>query len=301
MAPRISIVIPTYNRADVLEQTLRGYLQHQKSAPEFELLVVDDGSTDASPRILESLSREFAPRLSVITQQNRGPAAARNRALEKARGEIVYFTGDDIIPSPHLLAEHSKMHTTLAANTVAVLGKIVWSPSHVVTPFMRWLESSGMQFNYGNVADPLHVPPEMFYTSNISLKYDFLARQNPCFDETIRTASWEDVDLGIRLTQQGLQIVYCDGVIAYHQHHTTLRTYARRVRAAGFSHAYVIAKHHLPEKPKTLVTELMKLVLGALGIILPIAKVKHYCYRWILSWHEFLGMQRFRRESKRLA
>lgn len=85
----ISVIIPVYNRREVLPRAIRSVLD-QKPAP-LELLVVDDGSTDG---VSDWLGQEF-PSVTVLRQENQGPAAARNRAIEKARGKWIAFLDSD--------------------------------------------------------------------------------------------------------------------------------------------------------------------------------------------------------------
>src|SRR6267143_4580689 len=81
----VSIIIPTYNRADVISETIDNVFS--QTYKNFELIVVDDGSTDGTPAIL----RKYANRIRVITQKNAGPAAARNRGIEVSGGDIIAF------------------------------------------------------------------------------------------------------------------------------------------------------------------------------------------------------------------
>lgn len=95
---KFSVVIPTYNRAATLRQTLTALMA--QDYPDYEIIVVDDGSTDDTRAMI---AREF-PQVRYIYQQNRGPAAARNRGIAHARGEIIAFTDDDCVPPRDWLA-----------------------------------------------------------------------------------------------------------------------------------------------------------------------------------------------------
>lgn len=94
---KISVIIPAFNRAPLLGQTLKSLLR--QSLPPYEILVVDDGSTDGTPEIAES----FGQPVRVIRQQNSGPAAARNRGFKESSGELIqFFDSDDLATSPVL-------------------------------------------------------------------------------------------------------------------------------------------------------------------------------------------------------
>jgi len=90
--PRYSIIVPTYNRASTVEQTLNGCFA--QSFDNFEIVVVDDGSSDATLAVLDKITD---PRLVVVTQQNAGPAAARNHGMRIARVEFIAFLDSDDI------------------------------------------------------------------------------------------------------------------------------------------------------------------------------------------------------------
>src|SRR5215467_993337 len=102
-APEVSVVVPTHNRLEVLTQVLSA-LVRQEGAPPFEVVVVDDGSTDGTAEWLRSRSFDLA--LRVLTQENRGPAAARNTGVAVAAGRWVAFLGDDTVPAVGWLAAH---------------------------------------------------------------------------------------------------------------------------------------------------------------------------------------------------
>jgi glycosyltransferase involved in cell wall biosynthesis len=291
MKESISVILPTFNRADVLERTLRSYID-QAGVDSAEIVVIDDGSTDATQDILRRIARA---EVRILHQENRGPAAARNAGLRVAQGDYVMFAGDDVIPTQHLLKEHLLTHRVHGSRSTAVLGNITWSHEQSITPFMRWLEQEGMQFDYSRIIDPLNVPVEMFYTSNLSLRRDFLM-EGDLFDERFTAACWEDIDLGMRLRNRGLKIVYNPRASAFHLHSTDFVRFAGRTRRAGYFHALFIEKHNLVVKPRRFFVEALKRALGSVLRVVPWRRARNFGYRWSLSWYEFLGLRKFRGE-----
>ena len=166
MTPSFSVVIPTFERPDTLHQVLEA-LGRQAGAVDFEVVVVDDGSLDATPERLRALSPPYPFRF--FRQENSGPAAARNRGVEEARGRSILFLGDDIVPEPDLLAVHAQAHEEPRPFPVAVLGYTTWPRDRRVSPFLHHINEYGLQFGYGLIQDPEAVPFNFFYTSNISL------------------------------------------------------------------------------------------------------------------------------------
>jgi len=99
MVPKISVLVPTYNRADLLPLCLESVFQ--QSVPPFEVIVIDDGSTDRTPEIL----REYGDRIRHIPKPNGGKSSALNLGLDAVRGDYIWIIDDDDIALPHAL-EH---------------------------------------------------------------------------------------------------------------------------------------------------------------------------------------------------
>jgi len=116
--PSFSIVIPTYNRATSVEHTLTGCFA--QTFDNFEVVVVDDGSTDETGDVL---ARIDDPRVVVIQQDNAGPAAARNRGMRAARGQYIAFLDSDDLWYPHSLAKANQALEELSH--VVLYGQII--------------------------------------------------------------------------------------------------------------------------------------------------------------------------------
>lgn len=230
----ISIVIPTYNRKEILEKCLRSLRGQDFRRADYEIIIVDDGSSDGTGTLLDKLSKGLDVALRYFRQENKGPAAARNLGIKNAKGSIILFLGDDIIAAAGLLKEHYNWHVQYPRNNYAVLGHISWSKEIRVSPFMQWLENGGPQFAYGQIKDKTEVDAEgFFYSSNISLKKQFLFSSNAFFDEAFLRAAYEDMELGHRLKKSGLILKYNVNALAYHEHYTPLSAACRRMEMVG--------------------------------------------------------------------
>jgi glycosyltransferase involved in cell wall biosynthesis len=225
-----SIVIPTRNRWKLLREVLEA-LGRQEGAPPFEVIVVDDGSTEAGfdP---ETLHHPYPIRC--LRQESRGPAAARNRGVRVARGQYVAFLGDDTVPEPNWLREHESAHRARGhSSDVAVLGYTAWHPRIRVTPWLEYLNEEGPQFGYRLINDPERVGYPFFYTSNVSLARSWLLEEP--FDESFPDAAWEDIEAAWRMTRKGLRIVYHPVARVLHDHPTDPEQFRERQIRAGRS------------------------------------------------------------------
>lgn len=232
--PSLSVVIPTHNRAATLKKCVEALFAQRDLPVDSELVVVDDGSEDHTKEVVEALQQSAPMALTYLHQAAQGPAAARNRGIRAARGDVVLLLGDDIIAEPGLVAEHAAWHARHSSLHVAVLGFVTWSSSVPITPYMRWLEQSGNQFDYNAIGGGGDVDPARYlYTANLSLKRAVFTEWGEWFDERFRHALLEDIDLGRRLAARGLQLKYNPSALAYHEHAVRLSAYARRIRLSS--------------------------------------------------------------------
>lgn len=231
-----SIVIPTHNRIAMLQRVLDA-LGRQEGTPDFEVIVIDDGSTDETERVLSQ-------RKGIVfqSQVNAGPGRARNRGVSLARGRFVIFIGDDTVPERRFLAEHARTHAESGDDPlVACVGYTGWPHDERVTAFMDYINDYGLQFGYRLIKDGEIVPFNFFYTSNLSIDRQLLA-DNP-FDTTFPSAAWEDIELAYRLEARGLKIRYNARAITRHYHQMNIDSFARRQYTVGKSGAIFYRKH----------------------------------------------------------
>ncbi|HUP62996.1 MAG TPA: glycosyltransferase family 2 protein [Thermoanaerobaculia bacterium] len=234
--PYFSVVIPTHNRLSMLLRVLDA-LEHQADAPSFEVIVINDGSTDDTDRVLAQ-RREITFR----TQPNSGPGRARNHGVTLARGRFVVFIGDDTVPEPRFLAEHARVHAASNDDALAAcLGYTGWPHGERVTAFMDYINDYGLQFGYKLIEDGKVAPFNFFYTSNISIDRELLAAHP--FDTTFPSAAWEDIELAYRLDARGLKIHYNAKAVTRHYHPMNVDSFARRQYTVGKSGAIFYRKH----------------------------------------------------------
>jgi GT2 family glycosyltransferase len=229
----IGVVIPTYNRVDTLLTCLE-HLEKQ-TWKDFEVVVVDDGSTDSTPQAMNEYQARAPFPFRYLRQSNSGPGRARNQAIRELNATACLLLGDDIFASPDLVRIHCEHHRSYPEIDAVVVGLTRWSEKgQTITPFMQWLDRDGAQFAYRDLLRGVSPSWKHFYTSNLSLKTNQL-RQHP-FDERFRKAAMEDIELGYRLAMEhALTMSFLPDAVAEHLHPTSFRQACRRMVGVGAS------------------------------------------------------------------
>jgi GT2 family glycosyltransferase len=194
--PALSVVVPTYNRQASLVRLLQALGRQTFPFERFEVVVVDDGSTDRTAEALASFVAPYAFQWQV--QENRGPAAARNTGVERARGQLILFLDDDVEPLPDLLTVHATHHQRVPR--LVVVGPMLAPPGWRRPAWIRW-EEEMLARQYRALAEGRYpCTPRQFYTGNASLPRSLFVEAGG-FDTRFGRA--EDVDLAWRLAQVG--------------------------------------------------------------------------------------------------
>jgi len=204
--PEISVVITTYNRADLLPAALAGILAQETGGLRYELIVVDNNSTDNTREVVENFIAQGHSVLRYVFEPRQGVSQGRNAGVAAARANIIAFTDDDVVPAPGWIAQIK--HSFAEHKDVDFLGgKILpeWQ-----TPPPRWLTTDhwwplalldrGDEPFYVNAANPLCLP-----TANAAFRVEALTNIGP-FSEEFSTR--EDHELLLRLCQAGYQGLY---------------------------------------------------------------------------------------------
>lgn len=205
--PMVSVVIPTYNRADLLDRLLAALEECDTPDSGIEVIVVDDGSVDHTAEVV-SRRRQ----VSYYRQANAGPAAARNRGWIRARGDIVAFTDDDTVPDRRWLVDLVDWYRA-NPGADAVGGAIrPLRPSFLAD----FIQLDGV---VGHGDDERGV--RYLVTANAAFRRSALELVGG-FDETFASPAAEDTDLSFRLRAQGVSLHTIGGALVLHDHRTTL-------------------------------------------------------------------------------
>ncbi|HVN67911.1 MAG TPA: glycosyltransferase [Candidatus Sulfotelmatobacter sp.] len=221
---KLSVVIGTYNQKNVLKKALES-LFHQTLSPElYEIQLVDSSSNDGTEKMVEELQPTC--RFNYQRVANKGKTAARNLGIKAAQGEIVFLTDADIIADRRLLAEHlaaheKTPHASFEGLEIDTDGK----------PYIKARLRAGQKLKWA-----------YFLTGNLSLRKGTIMTAG-LFDEQFQGYGWEDIELGYRLAQMKVPLLYLPSAVNYHHHPVSREGLLARKFEQGRSAALFYKKH----------------------------------------------------------
>lgn len=196
-----SIIIPTYNRKPILEKCIHA-LENQSLSElvtEYEIIIVDDGSTDGT---ITWLKKESFSHVRWFQQVHQGPATARNLGVKNAKGDFIIFIDSDLVVTENFIQAHASCLNQSSA-CVFTYGRVI---------------------NTANFEHPTSEPYKLtdfsaayFATGNVAIHRRWLEKAG-LFDSQFQLYGWEDLELGVRLKQLGLKLIKCPDAVGYHWH-----------------------------------------------------------------------------------
>jgi glycosyltransferase involved in cell wall biosynthesis len=204
--PRISVIIPVYNGAKTIAETVECLLR--QSLEPAEIIVVDDGSTDETPELL----RSFDGKIAFLNQPNKGPASARNRGVRAARGDFIAFTDSDCLPDKDWLFNLARGFDQAR---VAGVGGAVKSAVQGLT---------GEYVDAIRLLDPQ--PDESgeipyLITANACFRREALIEAG-LFNERFRKPGGEEPDVCLRIRNLGYEFRFAEQALVRHYHRQTV-------------------------------------------------------------------------------
>lgn len=221
---KISIIIGTHNQKHVLKKTLESLFHQTLSSELYEIQLVDSSSIDGTDKMAEELKPTC--RFDYLRVENKGKAAARNIGIKQAKGEIILLTDADMIAEPKLLEEHLLAHEK--RNNASFEGLTI-NPDG--KPYIKaWLwPGKRLKWAY-------------FLTGNLSIRRKTIIEAG-LFDENFKGYGWEDVELGYRLRQMKIPLLYLPSAVNHHHHPVTTEGMMERKFETGKSAALFYRKH----------------------------------------------------------
>src|SRR3954469_25005791 len=196
----VSVVVATRDRAAMLEALLDSLALQSFDSSRFEVIVVDDGSTDQTPELLQGMAKRAGYKLRVLRGTGNGPAVARNRGWPEASAPLVAFTDDDCVATPDWLAELVEAARDRGETIVPGRPELAPGDDAKVGPFSRVLV--------------IPEPNPYYATCNILYPRVLLESLNG-FDEGY-ALSGEDADLAWRAKEGGARSKFAHDAVVHH-------------------------------------------------------------------------------------
>ena len=213
--PLVSVIIPAYNQAQYIGRTLESVIQQRFR--DYEIIVVNDGSTDDTSQVLE----DYREHIQLITQANAGPSAARNTGIKASRGELIAFLDSDDLWMPDMLSS-----TVEFLNTHQECDWVCGAWNHIDEHGNMISEVRDMSWHH-DIVDRGQLLQELALW-NLFLVHVLLLRRRlfeccGAFDESLRAA--EDWDLWLRLAAHGHTLGIIDRHVASYRRHGSSMTF----------------------------------------------------------------------------
>jgi GT2 family glycosyltransferase len=291
--PFISIIVPTYNRPAELKTCLESIACLDYPADRFEVIVVDDGSHTPLEEVVSSFRGKIE--LTLLSQPNSGPAAARNNGAMRAKGKLLVFTDDDCRPAVTWLKKLASCFAKTPDHAIggrtlnALAGNPYSATSHAIMEYV---------YAYYNV-DPNHA--RFFASNNLAMPAD-LFNAIGGFNNGWPLAASEDRELCDRWLQQGQRMTYAPEAIVYHAHSLTFRTFFWQHfnygRGAFRFHQTRARRGSGPFKPELqFYSDLLRYPffkeygLRVLPILLlwQLANTAGFLWEMLMAWHKTFG------------
>lgn len=249
----VSVIVPVYNGEGIIETCLRALADQSWPKSDYEVIVVNDGSTDNTPEILEKLD------VTVVTQERQGPAAARNAGIATAKGDVVLLTDADCAPDPAWI--ENMVRPLSDPEIVGTRG--------IYRTRQRELVARFAQIEYEEKYEKLKKDKYIDFidTSSAGYRKDVIFGAGG-FSTAFTEASNEDPDLSYRLAKKGYKLVLNADAVVYHRHASKLLTYLKRKFKAAVWRVLLYKRHPGKMVTDSHTPQLLKVQIGLFYMIM---------------------------------
>jgi GT2 family glycosyltransferase len=278
--PRLSVVIPTYQRRDSLLRTLASLRPQTLPADQFEVIAAIDGSTDGTAEAVRSFTAPYA--ITVLESPNRGRAGACNAGIRAAAGDVIVLLDDDMEAVPEFLAAHARAHEAPADRAVVGAAPIVVFPGS--PPFVRYM-ANGFRARLERLGAPgYQLRFRDTYTGNFSARRSVLLGVGG-FDEAFQVYGHEDYELALRLLDAGVALIYSADARAHQHYEKTFAAFAPDGVARGRTAVLFAGKHpEIVDRIKLSEYHAGPLTWRALrGLMLQLSRVTERVPGWLVG------------------
>jgi len=288
MKYNVSVIIPTYNRKELLGRCLTSLFKQSYSG-KYEIIVVDDGSRDGTKNLVKRLQKKYK-NLRCFYQENKGPAAARNLGIKKSKGKIIGFTDDDCVVDKNWLKNIIKSHNLHPE--YAIIGGRTYNLKNSLTAKVEqfvWEYSMSTQNTEKRLVKRIKIYSRPYSlekarlllwlsTNNVSFKKEMFNKVG-LFDETFKSATLEDVELCWRAYKNNYQILYQPNIIVSNHKNLSLMSFLVQSFRRGVDVCKIKLKHsdfYMQELPSNPLGVFLFILEPFLRFILKILQIQGF-------------------------
>ena len=222
----VSIVIPTFNRASLLEECIISILK--QSYTDYEIIVIDDGSTDNTLEILGKYAQVYKQKIIFVEQERKGPAAARNKGISLARGEIILFIDDDVVTDKDWI---KYIISDFSQPDVGIVGG---------RTLLKRLDKFNVLYydnGFSASANPSYIPTNnaAFLKEALNKVYDF--------DSRFIYPGLEDADICLRIRKIGYRLKLNNNAVVYHYENYSFKGWLEKNYQYGYGNSTFLDLH----------------------------------------------------------
>ncbi|QWR78565.1 glycosyltransferase [Candidatus Magnetomonas plexicatena] len=267
---KASVIVPAFNAEKTIKDCITALTEQSFNKDDYEIIVVDDGSTDKTAEIIQTLPVKY------ISKPNGGPASARNLGAKEAKGEIILFTDSDCVATPEWLAEMLKPFSDLTVKAVKGVYR---------TP-LKSLTARFAQIEFEERYEMLKKAPsiDMIDTYSAAFRKDVFEHVGG-FDESFPVANNEDTELSYKLSSMGLKMVFNpDAIVNHLGHPDSVLRYAKLKFWRGYWRMAVYKRFPGKMVKDTYTPQTLKVqILALFGTLFSLPLIP-------LFWHTYLDM-----------
>jgi len=269
-APKFSVIVPAFNAEITLRDCLKALNDQTALKADYEVIVVDDGSSDDTSKIAKQYN------VKCVYQTNLGPAAARNRGASGAKGKIILFTDADCIPDRNWIYEMALPFED--SKVMGVKGAYKTRQTQLAARFAQ----AEFEDRYDLLQQ--HASIDMIDTYSAAFRKDIFEQMGG-FDERFTSANNEDTDFSYRLAAAGYKMVFNARAFVYHTHPDTLAKYLRVKFWRGYWRMVVYRRYPNKAVKDSYTPGVIKIQALSMALALSL-----FLFSWLIPGLLYLGL-----------
>ena len=282
---KVAIIVPTHNRKEKLSDCLGSLLKQNYSGGLYEIIVVDDGSSDGTAEMVKELSVSNA-NIRYLYQSNKGPAAARNLGIRQSSADIVAFSDNDCVLSPSWIRDMLEAHEAYP-EAIAIGGATKANTANIKAVVSQSLSDGAIEADISGTKQIIFFP-----TCNVSFKRKYIFDE--AFNELFLYPAGEDLEFFWRIFKKGRRFIYKQDIEVFHNCHPDLSSFLRQAYLYGRGN--YLAQHIHKDHPLLKEIKIKSSLSFIFSTIINFFKIPRFAYlmakRLIQSYQHFNWLER---------